>query len=83
MRARLARYKQPGMSYEDVIAALLDRVPVEVFRASQQRAREAARAVAAATEPAATGSPAERMEQAFRLSQLMGKPGGTPPDSPP
>ena len=75
MRARLARYKLPGMSYEDVIAALLDRVPVEAFRASQQRARKAARAVAAAREPTPTGSPADRMEEAFRLSQLMRQAG--------
>ena len=85
MRRRLARYKRGGMSYEDVLVVLLDRIPPEEFRARWERAQAAShqeiRAVgrrdpaaatieARATEDAriATLTPAERMEEAYRLS---------------
>lgn len=88
MRRRLARYKLPGMSYEDVIAILTKAIPPDEFRARHQRAlAAAANDIGAAVDRAPTAaaeegrrieaerlqrlSPAERMEEAFRLFALV------------
>lgn len=44
MRRRLARYKLPGMSYEEVLEMLTAAMPPEEFRARHQRAATAASA---------------------------------------
>lgn len=88
MRRRLARYKRPGMSYEEVLEALLDAVPLAEFHARQVRAAAAAHAELAtlgrrepaeASEEARTAeerrfmalSPGERMEEAYRLFEVL------------
>ena len=42
MRRRLSRYKRKGMSYEDVLTALLDAIPPEDLHARMARAEGAA-----------------------------------------
>lgn len=88
MRRRLARYKRPGMSYEDVLEVLLAAIPPEEFEARHERARRAAHAEltlmgrrdpAAASEEARLAesyrlaglTPGERMEEAYRLFEVV------------
>ncbi|MFA5862387.1 MAG: hypothetical protein WDA16_11905 [Candidatus Thermoplasmatota archaeon] len=88
MRRRLARYKVKGMSYEAVLAIMLDAIPPEEFHAraaAAQKAKQLALAGVGRRDPLAAAeearraegeriarmSPAERMEDAYHLFEVM------------